>query len=596
MDTIGMDAPHAEQQVADDIRFMREALAEAQSAAEAGEVPIGAVVVYQGEIIARAHNRRELDEDPSAHAEFSAMVVAARALGRWRLTGCTVYVTLEPCTMCAGLMVNARIDRCVFGARDPKAGAVGSLYDLSRDARLNHRFEVTAGVLEQECADILRTFFAQTRARTAPREIPDDFPREAPATPPQSQRQPEPRVLLALDSFKGSAQSSAVEESVKEGILRACPAARVRCLPIADGGEGTLEAIGATLGGREQTCTVTGPIGTPVRARYLQGAGDQGDIAVIEMAEAAGIEYSPRTHSAALRATTRGVGELLLDAVCQGARTVYFAIGGSATSDGGAGFLQALGARLFNSHGEQVAPGIEGLADLARIDLAPAQDAIAGCRLVVLSDVDNPLVGTRGAVCTFGPQKGLARDAANEEERTAILQKLDATMVVYGRALDAARSNIIAGGDPNAPRFRSVLGVPGAGAAGGLGAALLALGAQMVPGGNAVLDLVGFDEALADADLVITGEGMIDGQTAHGKAPVAVARRAKRLHKPVIALGGGRAEQLDAVYAEGIGLVLPIVRVPMSLAQALSPEETRRNLICAGEEAIRAYLLRAAPR
>lgn len=146
-----------------DERFMREALVEAHAAAAEGEVPIGAVVVYEGEIIARAHNRRELDEDPSAHAEFSAMVAAARALGRWRLTGCTVYVTLEPCVMCAGLMVNARVTRCVYGAADPKAGALGSLYQLNADRRLNHAFEVTAGVLSNECAGVLKAFFAELR-------------------------------------------------------------------------------------------------------------------------------------------------------------------------------------------------------------------------------------------------------------------------------------------------------------------------------------------------------------------------------------------------------------------------------------------------
>lgn len=145
-------------QFADDERFMREALTEARAAAALGEVPIGAVVVHEGRVIARAHNRRELDEDPSAHAEFSAMMEASRALGRWRLTGCTVYVTLEPCLMCAGLMVNARIDRCVYGAVDPKGGAVGTLYDVSRDPRLNHSFEVGAGVLGDECAAVLREF------------------------------------------------------------------------------------------------------------------------------------------------------------------------------------------------------------------------------------------------------------------------------------------------------------------------------------------------------------------------------------------------------------------------------------------------------
>ena len=145
--------------------YMCLALGEARLAAEEGEVPIGAVVVHDGEVIARAHNRRETDRDPSAHAEFSAMREAARALDRWRLTGCTVYVTLEPCLMCAGLMVNARIDRCVYGAPDPKGGALGTLYDVSHDERLNHEFEVTPGVLADECADELRRFFRVRRAK-----------------------------------------------------------------------------------------------------------------------------------------------------------------------------------------------------------------------------------------------------------------------------------------------------------------------------------------------------------------------------------------------------------------------------------------------
>ena len=145
--------------------YMRLALEEARLAAEEGEVPIGAVVVCGGEVIARAHNRRETDRDPSAHAEFSAMCTAARALDRWRLTGCTVYVTLEPCLMCAGLMVNARIDRCVYGASDPKGGALGTLFDVSHDERLNHEFVVASGVLEQECANELRSFFRARRAK-----------------------------------------------------------------------------------------------------------------------------------------------------------------------------------------------------------------------------------------------------------------------------------------------------------------------------------------------------------------------------------------------------------------------------------------------
>ena len=162
-----------------DERYMRLALEEAELAAAEGEVPIGAAVVCDGRVVARAHNRRETDADPSAHAEFSAMVAAARELGRWRLTGCTVYVTLEPCLMCAGLMVNARVDRCVYGAADPKGGALGTLYDVSHDPRLNHEFEVTPGVLADEAAELLRVFFRARRdARRAARAAAGGPPNE----------------------------------------------------------------------------------------------------------------------------------------------------------------------------------------------------------------------------------------------------------------------------------------------------------------------------------------------------------------------------------------------------------------------------------
>ena len=141
------------------------ALAEAAAAAEMGEVPVGAVVVHEGKVISSAHNRREVDGDPSAHAEFIAMRQAAEVLGDWRLEGCTVYVTLEPCAMCAGLMVNARVPRCVYAATDPRGGFLGTLGDLSSHPVLNHRFEVTAGVRAEEAAEVLRSFFRRVRAK-----------------------------------------------------------------------------------------------------------------------------------------------------------------------------------------------------------------------------------------------------------------------------------------------------------------------------------------------------------------------------------------------------------------------------------------------
>ena len=582
-----------------DEKFMREALAEARAAATVGEVPIGAVVVRAGEIVARAHNRRELDQDPSAHAEFLALCAAAQTLGRWRLSDCTVYVTLEPCCMCAGLMVNARVGRCVYGAADAKAGAVGSLYDLNADSRLNHRFNVTAGVLADECREVLSGYFSGLRdtdgavcgcgadleahvAHAKALTCAEDIAVEA-VDFGVACRRPR-RVLLAIDSFKGSVSSAQAEAAVAEGVCQVWPDAELSTLPLADGGEGTLDAV-AARGGELLTCEVAGPLGDRVSARMLVDG--EHESAVVEMAEAAGIGYSPCTESAALAASTYGVGELMLHAVRAGAKTIYIGLGGSATNDGGAGMLQALGARVVDDQGCDVAPGLAGLEQVASVDLASALEVLGGVRVVVLSDVENPLVGRRGALAVFGGQKGLPTGDAEA------LGKYDGWMVGYGRLLDAAIARARAQGLLRAPEgarsFGSVLGVPGAGAAGGLGAALLALGAELRSGVETVLDLIGFDECVRDADLVITGEGNMDEQSAAGKAPVGVARRAKRYSKPVVAVVGGRADNLDAVYGQGIDLVLPVCRRPMPLDQALDPQEATTNLICAGEAAARAY-------
>lgn len=582
-----------------DEKFMREALAEARAAAAVGEVPIGAVVVRAGEIVARAHNRRELDQDPSAHAEFSALCAAAQSLGRWRLSDCTVYVTLEPCCMCAGLMVNARVGRCVYGAADAKAGALGSLYDLNADSRLNHLFNVTAGVLADECRAVLSGYFSGLRgadgagcgcgadleAHAAHAEAlacVEDTAVEA-VDFGAACRRPR-RVLLAIDSFKGSVSSAQAEEAVAEGVRRVWPDAQVSALPLADGGEGTLDAV-AACGGEVVACEVAGPLGDCVSARMLVDG--EHESAVIEMAEAAGIGYSPCTESAALAATTYGVGELMLRAVRAGAKTIYVGLGGSATNDGGAGMLQALGAHLVDECGCNIAPGLAGLEHVASIDLAPALRVLGGARIVVLSDVENPLVGRRGALAVFGRQKGLPTDDVEA------LGGSDGWMVGYGRLLDAAIAEARAQGLLHVPEgartFGSVLGVPGAGAAGGLGAALLALGAELRSGVETVLDLIGFDERVRDADLVITGEGNMDEQSSAGKAPVGVARRAKRYGKPVVAVVGGRADNLDAVYGQGVDLVLPVCRKPMGLELALDPQEATTNLICAGEAAAQAY-------
>lgn len=373
-----------------------------------------------------------------------------------------------------------------------------------------------------------------------------------------------PRVLVAMDSFKGSVSSAEAERLAAEGVRRACPGARVRCVPIADGGEGTVEALHAALGGELRTSVVEGPLGRPVEATWCLA----GDVAVIESACAAGIGLSGRTPEDALAASTRGVGQVLLEAVRAGARSVVVGLGGSATSDGGAGMAEALGARLLDGAGEEVPRGLTGLSRLARVDVTGLAPELAGIEVLALTDVTNPLVGPAGAIAVYGPQKGL--EAARVEE-------LDVWMGRYARLVEAATGVAVAE-------------LPGAGAAGGLGAGLVAFcGARVTSGIDYVLDTAGLDSAIAEADLVITGEGRMDAQTASGKAPVGVARRAKAQGRPCVAVVGSRADELGSVYDQGIGLVVPCVTQPCTLAEALA--RTPDSLPLAAETAMRAWLL-----
>ena len=374
------------------------------------------------------------------------------------------------------------------------------------------------------------------------------------------------RALVASDSFKGSATSARVNELVARGIKRVLPQAEVTCLAVADGGEGTLDALVGARGGVIQRETVRGPLGAPVDARY--GLIEGGRTAVIEMAEAAGITLSGRSSSDALAASTYGVGELILKALDLGARQIVVGLGGSATSDGGAGMAQALGARLLDGRGGQVGPGVAGLAELASLDLSGLDDRLTHCELLALTDVTNPLCGPLGAVQVYGPQKGISASDVLDA---------DGWLRGYGQLLEQALS-------------LPLLDAPGAGAAGGLGAGLVAFcGARIVSGVDYVLDAIGLDQALRDADLVVTGEGHMDAQTARGKTPVGVARRAKAQGKPVIAVVGGRADDLDEVYAAGIDLVVPTTIAPRDLEERLA--RTDIDLPLAGETVVRAYML-----
>lgn len=372
-------------------------------------------------------------------------------------------------------------------------------------------------------------------------------------------------VLIASDSFKGSASSREVGGLLAEGVRRVMPLTHVRVFAIADGGEGTVEAIVSARMGTYRTVLVNGPTGETVEARY----GMVGNTAVIEMAEASGITLIDQTVENALHASTYGVGQMMLDAIAHGARHLCIGLGGSATSDGGAGMAQALGVRLLDEAGREIPRGLAGLSRLVRIDSSGLAPELCGVDVVALTDVTNPLVGPAGAVRVYGHQKGIPYERMDE---------LDTWMQAYGRLLDEVTGTDVAA-------------LPGAGAAGGLGAGLAALcGARLERGIEYVLDAIGLDDALEGVDLVITGEGRMDAQSANGKAPVGVAQRAKRRGIPVVAVVGSRAEDLGSVYERGIDLVLPIATGPLTLEECM--EQTATLVPLAGETALRAYLLR----
>jgi glycerate kinase len=335
------------------------------------------------------------------------------------------------------------------------------------------------------------------------------------------------RVVVAVDSFKGSVDARAACAAIARGILRASPAVIVAERPMADGGEGTLDALlAATVGGTCIEVVVTGAAGAPRRARAGRLADGSG---FVEVAEIVGLTDRDGTAVDVSRRDTRGVGEAILALVAQGVRDITVGLGGSSTNDGGAGLVAALGARLLAAHGDPVAPSPLGLRALARIDARAALERLSGVTLTIMSDVDNPLCGARGATAIFGAQKGVAAEA---------IAPLDATLARYGALAEKAF------GARAAER-------PGAGAAGGLGFALMLLGARFASGAEVVADRNGLDVALADADWAITGEGRSDAQTLMNKAPYVVATRARRHGVPVTLLSGA----VDAAALAPLGTV-----------------------------------------
>ncbi|WP_443059115.1 glycerate kinase [Streptomyces sp. NBC_00487] len=355
-----------------------------------------------------------------------------------------------------------------------------------------------------------------------------------------------PRVLIAADKFKGTLTAVQVAERVTAGLRRVVPDLEVEALPVADGGDGTVAAAVAA-GFERREVRVGGPLGEPVTAAYAL----RGETAVVEMAEASGLQRLPAGVFAPLTASTYGSGELLRAALDAGARTIVFGVGGSATTDGGAGMLAALGARFLDAAGEPVGPGGGGLRDLVTADLTGLDERLASIDFVLASDVDNPLTGPKGAPAVYGPQKGaspedvVALDAALAHF-AAVLEK-----TIGGRAAEHALA-------------------PGAGAAGGIGYGALILGARFRPGIEVMLDVLGFAKALEKATLVITGEGSLDEQTLHGKAPAGVAAAARAAGKEVVAVCGRLALRPEALGRAGIRRAYPLTDVEPDVERCIA--------------------------
>ncbi len=355
------------------------------------------------------------------------------------------------------------------------------------------------------------------------------------------------KIVVAPDSYKGSLSSVEAAHSIAQGVLAVFPQAEVVQIPVADGGEGTLEALLAAAGGTKHFRTVADPLDRSREACFLVLPGGT---CVVEMAAASGLMLLSREERDPLRATTRGTGQLILAALDLSCRDFLVAIGGSATNDGGAGMAQALGASLLDRQGRELPPGGAALAELDRIDMAGFDRRVGESSFLIASDVDNPLCGPRGASAVFGPQKGATE---------AMVAQLDEALKRYGEVLQRDLG-------------QDVAELPGAGAAGGLGAGLMAFcGAKRASGIDRVLDLVDFDSHLAGADLVITGEGRLDGQTAFGKVPLGVARRVKaRCGVPVLALGGSLGPGARDLYGLGIDAMAAAVASPMDLEEAMA--------------------------
>lgn len=372
------------------------------------------------------------------------------------------------------------------------------------------------------------------------------------------------KIVIAIDSFKGSLSSMEGGNAVKAGILAAKPNAHVIVKPLADGGEGTTDALIEGLGGERVNLSVTGPLGEPVDAYY--GRIPSSNTTIMEMATASGITLLPDGVKDPMKASTYGVGEMVADAVAKGCRDFIVGIGGSATNDGGIGMLKALGFSFQDKDGNDVGEGGQALGRVSTIQTNGQLPELKDCRFRVACDVTNPLCGENGATFVYGPQKGVTNDMKHT---------LDAAMAHFADVTAATLG-------------RDLRDVPGTGAAGGLGFAFLSyLNAELTPGIDLILDAVKLEQDLVDADVVVTGEGRLDFQTAMGKAPVGVAKLAKKHGAKVIAFAGGVTKEARACNDAGIDAFFPVVRGVTTLEEAMRPENAKANVADTAEQVFR---------
>ncbi len=355
------------------------------------------------------------------------------------------------------------------------------------------------------------------------------------------------KLIFAPDSFKGSLSALESCDILERVTQRIFPGAQTIAVPVADGGEGTVDALLRAMGGQRVETPVTGPLGEQVTAAW--GLLSDGT-AVMEMAQASGLPYVPTDLRDPRKATSLGTGEMIAEALRRGVRRILIGIGGSATNDGGMGMLTALGARFTDAAGQAVQPVGGAMKDVAQADFSGLLPELRETEITVICDVTNPLLGENGATFIYGPQKGATPEIRDE---------LETGMAHYAQVVSAAAG-------------RDIADFPGAGAAGGLGAALKGvLGAELKSGIDAVLDAVDFDTKLEGVDLAVTGEGRIDGQSVRfGKVPVGVAKRCAAKGIPTVAIVGGIGDGAEGLFDLCESTIMTTVSGPMSLEKAMA--------------------------